>query len=519
MAVERSCQGRRSPGGAGRASSRRRLPGGGGAARRAVHAAVAAALAALALAALLALSGCATYSARMADLRPSLARGDFDGALKLVTDKGGSDPLLAWLERGLILHYADRYAESNEAFAAAERTAAERFDRTLAEGAVSLLVSDAGVAYRPRPYEMALVPYYKALNYAWLGQPDEAVVEARAASQLLARYVDATLGAVREEDRGELTRVRNDAFLLWFSGMLYESDGELNDAFVAYRNAAVAFEQNAGLLDLEAPTALAGDLARTADRLGFTAELADAARACPRVFAGVADTSGGLAALRAASRRRPGEGELVLLVETGFVPPLGQVRVDFPVFRHADYDDRDSWAWSLYGHRGDYAAWSAGREIEYWVSVAAPELEDDAPPPYAGVRGDAGTAGGHATGVRAGNLVRAARVTFDAEKPTIFFRTILRGLAKYLASRGAASAGKGVGQLVNLLGAVTERADTRSWLTLPGRIEVLRFALPAGAHDVKLELLGPDGRVAAERTLPGVVVRPGGWTFESRRVF
>jgi uncharacterized protein len=483
------------------------------------RAAVALVQATLGLFAVLALSGCATYSAQMADLRPSLASGDFDGALRLVEGKGGSDQLLAWLERGLILHYADRYAESNEAFAAAERTAAERFDRSLAEGAVALLVSDANVAYRPRPYEMALVPYYKALNYAWLGQPDEAVVEARAASQQLARYVDATLGAVREEDRGDLARVRNDAFLLWFSGMLYEADGELNDAFVAYRNAAVAFEQNAGLLGLEAPPALAGDLARTADRLGFTAELAQAASACPAVFAGAADTTGGLEALRSASRWPAGRGELVLVVETGFVPPLGQVRFDFPVFKQTDYQDRDGWGWSLYGHRDDYAAWSTGREIEYWVSVAAPELQDDAPPPYVAVRASAGTAASHAAGARVSDLRRAARVTFDAEKPTIFFRTILRGLAKYLASRGAAGAGKGVGQLVNLLGAVTERADTRSWLTLPGQIHVLRFSLPPGPHDVKLELLGPDGRVAAERTLENVVVRPGGWTFESRRVF
>jgi hypothetical protein len=36
---------------------------------------------------------------------------------------------------------------------------------------------------------------------------------------------------------------------------------------------------------------------------------------------------------------------------------------------------------------------------------------------------------------------------------------------------------------------------------------------------VRLELLGTDGRVAAERVLTGVVVKPGQWTFESRRVF
>ncbi len=472
------------------------------------------------LAPLLAGGGCATYSARMADLRPSLAAGDFEGALRTIEENGGgSDQLLAWLERGLVLHYADRYAESNEALAAAERTAAQRFDRSLAEGAVSLLTSDARVAYRPRPFEMALVPFYKALNYSWLGQPDAAVVEARSASQLLAQYVDLTLGAVREEDRGELERLRNDAFLLWFSGMLYEADGELNDAFVAYRNAAVAFTQNADLLDLEPPAALAGDLARTAGRLGFAEELRQAAAASPAVFAAAGDTSADLAALRSAAAWVPGRGELVLLVETGAVPELGQVRIDFPVYKGEDHDDRDRWGWSLYeGHRR--SAWGRDREVEYWVSVAAPELHDEAPTPYAGVRASVGVAAGNAVGARAANLRRAARVAFDAEKPTILFRSILRGLTKYLATRGAEkAAGKGAGILANILGAVTEQADTRSWLTLPGQVHVVRLRLPPGRHDVRLELLGPDGRVAAEQVLPGIVVRPGQWTFESRRVF
>ena len=501
--------GRPPDGGAGRPSFRR-------AAARARRGCVALALGA----ALLAGSGCATYSARMADLRPSLAAGDFEGALGTIDrNAGGSDQLLTWLERGLVLHYADRYAESNEALAAAERAAAERFDRSLAEGAVALLTSDAKVAYRPRPYEMALVPYYKALNYAWLGQPDAAVVEARSASQLLARYVDLTLGAVREEDRGELERLRNDAFLLWFSGMLYEADGELNDAFVAYRNAAVAYAQNADLLGLEPPAALARDLARTAERLGFGAELRQAAVASPAVFAAAGDTSTDLGALRRSAAWEPGHGELVLLVETGEVPELGQVRIDFPVYKGEDHDDRDRWGWSLYeGHR--HRAWGRDREIEYWVSVAAPELHDEAPLPYAGVRAVAGTVAGNAVGARAANLRRAARVAFDAEKPTILFRSILRGLTKYLATRGAEkAAGKGVGILANLLGAVTEQADTRSWLTLPGQVHVVRLHLPPGRHDVRLELLDAGGRVAAQRVLEGVVVRPGQWTFESRRVF
>lgn len=503
--------GRRPPGGAGRPAVK---------AVRARASRRAALLALAWLGAAATLPGCATYSARMADLRPRLAAGDFDGALRTIDENGGRDQLLGWLERGLVLHYADRYAESNEAFAAAERTAAERFDRSLAEGAVSLLTSDANVAYRPRPYEMALVPYYKALNYWWLGQPAEAAVEARSASQMLSRYVDATLGAVREEDRGGLERVRNDAFLLWFSGMLYEADGELNDAFVAYRNAAVAFEQNSALLGLEAPAELAGDLARTAGRLGFEAELLQAAQSSPSVFSAAGDTGATLGALRERSRWRPGYGELVLVVETGQVPQLAQVRVDLPVFKGEDDRDRERWGWSLYDRRGRRTARVEDREIEYWLSVAAPELADDAPPPFAGARGSAGVGGGYAAAALAADLGRSARVSFDAEKPTLFFRSIMRALTKYLATRGAEKAGgKGLGVIANILGAATEQADTRSWLTLPGQLRVLRFHLPPGAHDVRLELLDAEGRVAAEQVLTGLAVKPGEWTFESRRIF
>lgn len=494
---------RRSPGTAGR------LPGAGAGAR-----------VALLVASLLALGGCATYSAKMVDLRPQLATGDFDGALATI-DKGarGQDVLLAGLERGLVLRHAGRFAESNEAFAAAERNADAVFGRSLAEGAVALLTSDANVAYRAHPYEMAMVPYYKALNYEDLGQPGEAVVEARRASQVLAKYVDATLGAVREQDRGDLQKVRNDAFLLWLSGMLYEADGETNDAFIAYRNAAVAFEQNAGLLGLEAPAALAGDLARTADRLGFAPELAQAAAASPSVFAASGDTTADLRGLRAASRAPAGAGEVVLVVETGYMPPLVQERVDFPVFKGQDDADRERWGWSLWDGRDRWHAAGAGGEVEYWVSVAAPALEDASLPPYAGVRVSAGTAAGYAVGTRAADLGRAARVTFDAEKPTIMVRTIARGLAKYLATRGAGKLGKGAGFLANLFGAATESADTRSWLTLPRQVYVVRLTLPPGPHDLRLELLDAGGRVAHERTVRGVVTRPGEWTFLSHRVF
>ena len=61
---------------------------------------------------------------------------------------------------------------------------------------------------------------------------------------------------------------------------------------------------------------------------------------------------------------------------------------------------------------------------------------------------------------------------------------IARVIAKDQASRAAGRAAGNLGPLVRLAtsiaGAVTERADTRAWTSLPDTIQVLRVAVPAG---------------------------------------
>jgi hypothetical protein len=483
------------------------------------------ALAVVLACALLLLSGCATYTDKLANLKPELAQGRYDEALAIVEKESGSkDRVLFYLERGLILHYADRWAESNEAFAAAERTAEELYRSSLTEGALSLITSDAGISYRGRPFELAMVPFYKAFNYIYLEDREAAQVEARRASQLLARYIDATLEGLRAEDRGELERVRNSAFLLYFSGLLYDWDGAVNDAFIAYRNAAVAFQQNHELLLVEIPPTLARDLERTGQRLGFQAELEQMRSTCPGVYAaaglaGSGSDSPSAQEYRDAVRWQQGRGEVVLFLEAGFVAHKTQVRFDFPIFSGEAYDDPDYWAWELYYGMGNFHAMTSGQKVEYWVSVAAPELQDR-PGGIGGARISAGTAAGNAVTTVVSDLSREARITFDAEKPSIFFKTILRGLTKYLASRGAEKATGQVGKWVaNIFGAATERADTRSWLTLPENIHLGRLSLEPGVYDLRVDILDRQGRVLNTQSIPGVEVRAGDWTFVSRRIF
>jgi hypothetical protein len=44
--------------------------------------------------------------------------------------------------------------------------------------------------------------------------------------------------------------------------------------------------------------------------------------------------------------------------------------------------------------------------------------------------------------------------------------------------------------MINIAGVMSERADTRSWSTLPNRVYLARLPLVAGRHEVRVELEG-----------------------------
>ncbi len=465
-------------------------------------------------------TGCSTYTSQMGELRPQLAGGDYQAALEAL-DKhdDGKDVLLTWLERGTVLHYADRWAESNEAFEAAERTADDLYTKSISEGALSLLTNDTNISYRARPYELAMIPYFRALNYVDLGQRTDAVVEGRKASLLMAKYVDATLDELDDEKRDDFASTKNDAFLLHLSGMLYEWDDEVNDAFIAYRNAAAAYQDNAARLGLQIPPSLAGDLVRTARWLGFGSELAEARRNYPAVFAAAGDTArdGGSPDAVATGDWPSGTGQVVLFVETGFVSAKEQVRADVPILESEKDDDVNSLAMVVTSRYGAHYVVPRRAKIAYWLSFAVPTLPPN-PPRVGGVRVTADT-GWHARGYRTQDLDALARLTFDAESGKILLKTAARALTKYLTTRQAEKAGKVAGVLANLFGAATETADTREWLTLPHAIYLVRMVLPAGEHTLHLALTDGSDRALGTIDVGPVAVRAGDWTFLSQRHF
>ena len=436
----------------------------------------------------LACAGCGRYN--MEQVRETLYDGDVNGAmvsLDKMDSQAGKLPYL--FERGLVAHYADQLDESNRAFELAEIISEDLYTKSISKELASLVTSDNIRPYSGTRYERLMVHYYRALNYAYQNQPDEALVECRRAGRLLQAYVD--------EDPSY--NFIGAAFIAYLSGILYESTGDWNDAYISYRWAERAYGHYQQELGVAMPSDVGHSLVRLARRLGFGD---DAEKYVERYGEPPAIA--------------PQSGELVLFYETGFVPQREEENIVFPIFKTDSFDKEDE-VWDFTGKlakrrniRYDES------QLEYLLRVAIPRYGSDAPR-FLGVQASVGQQ--TARGVIAEHVERAAQTTFVAEQGTILLRTVARGLLKYLAYRRANKEGRLAGLLMNALNVATERADTRAWETLPNQIHMVRMWLPPGEQDVQLNFLNGKGYQVGSHTLTGIQIRAGRKTILNHRTF
>jgi hypothetical protein len=117
-----------------------------------------------------------------------------------------------------------------------------------------------------------------------------------------------------------------------------------------------------------------------------------------------------------------------------------------------------------------------------------------------------------------------AQRTLESKMPGITARAVARAVIKAAAAKEArkqaeqqAKNNKGESALaaallsltVEATTVLTERADTRSWLTLPDNIQLTRVPLPPGNYTVRVELLGSGRESLGTHDFRDVVVRKG----------
>jgi hypothetical protein len=214
------------------------------------------------------LFSCATYNKSMNDYYANVKEHNYDKALRSLEKnrliKKNRNALLYNMEMGR-LYFLKNDAENSNLYLNRADGMIESNGKSFADIAVANLLNPMQQAYRGEDFEQFMVHYYKALNYAALMRVDDAVVEARRI----------TLSANTQNNKfaNKNNRYSNDAFALNLQGMIYEMAGDVNNAFIAYRNAADLYlKADNDYYGVKMPLQLQKDLLRTAAAMGFTSE-------------------------------------------------------------------------------------------------------------------------------------------------------------------------------------------------------------------------------------------------------
>lgn len=405
------------------------------------------------------LSGCSTFSERVARVESRLVAGDFAAAATALESVKfpERDQALLLLNRGMIARFRGDLDASNRDLEAAKQLMDSLAALSVREVALASTVTEQAGAYGGQPFERLLLPVFKAFNYLDRGDFDGARVEALQIDLLLREFT---------EGRDE-SSIAGAAFARYVTGVVYELGGERSDAFIAYRKAAENYEQGGGV-----PSLLREDLARLAAALGRNGDLPP-----------------GVEPLKGERGQRP-PAEVVVLLTAGLAPALREEAavVPEPI---------------------------SGRLMR----IALPSLRSR-PSATTGFRLLAGES--EREGVPIADMFSIAKRDLDSRLPGMTARLVARQVVKSQVVRQASNSamskandsGERLGAGLLAIGAeltalLTERADTRSWLSLPGDVYMARVALPPGRHDIRVHLHGAYNEAIADRRLATVELQAG----------
>lgn len=387
-------------------------------------------------------SGCvSTYNKKMVSVKADVKAANYKKALSNFEKTGiqnqERNSLLYHLEAGLLYHLAGNYEKSNQFLENAEWISDELYTKSISGEAASLVTSDNILPYRGETYEYLFTNYYKLLNYLYIGSLEDALVEVRRINHKLSLFK------------------KDDAFMHYLTAMLYQHNIQDSDAFIEYKKAYNAYKKS----KIKFPKQLSKDISVFCKESGFSR--------CKEFPKKILNTY-------SASREY---SSVVFIVETGFIPNKSEERVEAAIPQN---------------YRKKHA--ERFKDI-YYLTVSLPKYT---PLPDKIDRVSVNLNGKTYKIYMVDDIGAVAEMTLDEKKPKILAKAIARAVTKYIAYKSVK--GKKPDALkrllstsVNVLGAATENADTRSWLMLPNRIFLSRQYLAPGEYSFSLNLKSQKG--------------------------
>mgnify|MGYP003574954383 CR=1 FL=1 len=434
---------------------------------------------------LIAFQSCSTYNTQTAEIENDLYNGNFNQAITNIDQnrflKKDRNHLLYLMEKGKIEHLLGNYEKSNDLLEQAYIMIDDRIKTNAGQAISAKLTNPMAVPYKGEDFEKVTIHYYKALNYFHLGLPNEALVEAK--------RINIKLYQLNEKYKSNKNKYSEDAFSQILQGILYESTGDINNAFIAYRNAEEIYSRNGGnFFGVPMPEQLKQDLMRTAMSMGFTQEYNDYTKK--------------YGALQQASSKP--SGEAIIFWENGLGPAKDQIVLSLAGaggWYYASYIDYD-------GPQEIIIPIPVGTNTATVNAIAIPKYRKR------------DSYYGKASVVVNSNeqYFQLAQDFFPIARQCLKDRMLrevidiaLRFATKKAASEGLASLGKQMfgedGEDIfraagDIAGVATEKADTRNWQSLPATISYTRVPLKEGDNSFTIKKYSPQGVDTDVITIP-----------------
>ena len=389
--------------------------------------------------------------------------------------------LLYYLDYGLTLHLVGRYEESNRYFKKAKAVYQQHYTKSISRHLGSFLINDNVLPYYGEGYEQILLRLFSALNYLKLNALDDALVEMRQADFLLTQF---------ETDYGDKTTYKEDAFLRYFSGLLYEMRGDVNNAQVAFYKALLAYEKYKKFYQVDLPAALIQDVLRTATQIGFQERIEEITKKY--------DTK-----LKPFSIHK---GELIFLHFNGFAPFKTEFFFELSLFGALPYLEAEevSSEEEIQVNQTKAAIRSIGGKQLIRVAFAKMKKNTHA------IESSQIEIKEHQISTSlVQNIGGIVIQNLEDKNARIKGKSIARALVKYVSAHAASAAvsahkGKGLGFLTQAIlqttSTLTERADIRSWRTLHDQVRMGRMELPPGTYDLLVKFKNGDGKVISSKS-------------------
>lgn len=435
----------------------------------------------------IALSSCASssfsdlfsnYNQQMQGVKVAQQQGDFQKALTQVPERneGNGSYNLGLLEKARLEHLANNYPQSQQDFEwvyrevqQTQQAAKLQVSRGL-ENVAAVVSNDNAIRYDIPYYEQSMLHSYQALNYLNQHDLSGALVEIRRANIVQTNALKANQKELIDSQRnlskqgvspeslsskypsmdniiGEVKNGFQNAYTFYLSGVLYEAAGQPNDAYIDYKKALEIYPHN---------ITLQKDIWRLANSLGMSNDIQLFGK---RFDQSISSTSNQTSKNKSQQASR---GQLIILVENGIIANKQEVSINLPIWT-SSYDTRFyNVALPVYRNKvQQYQGVSLTYEGQQYQSDEIVRLQS-----------------------------LAAKQLKD-QMPGVVARQVVRVIAKEEIRQRMSNKGGDLGNIVaNLYNIASEKADTRSWSTLPDTIHILRLDLSSGSHEIKLRVNG-----------------------------